>query len=176
MLKFLILVGVLFAIALGFHWLKDASGEVVLTLGETAYALDLTIAVIGLLLGFLVAAGLLWFIQELLTSPRRIALGWRKRNQERGRAAISQGLIAVAAGDLRAAERAMQDASRRTPDLPLARLLQAQTAQLRGDRAAARQVFQEMTEAPETRIAGLRGLYVDAEREGEQEAAYLLAE
>jgi HemY protein len=132
--------------------------------------------VIGLIVGFLVAAGLLWFIQELLTSPRRLAMGWRKRNQERGREAISHGLIAIAAGDLRAAERAVQDASRRTPDLPLARLLQAQTAQLKGDRAAARRIFQDMTEDPQTRIAGLRGLYVEAEREGEAEAAYLIAE
>ena len=33
-----------------------------------------------------------------------------------------------------------------------------------------------MTEDPETRIAGLRGLYIEAEREGEQEAARLIAE
>lgn len=59
--------------------------------------------------------------------------------------------------------------------MPLTRLLQAQTAQLRGDRAAARTVFQEMTEYPETRIAGLRGLHIEAEREGEHEAARLIA-
>lgn len=176
MLKFLIIVAVLFLVVLGFHGLKDTSGEVALTIGDTAYAVDLTTAVIALIAGFLVAAGLLWFLQELLTSPRRLATGWRKRNQERGRAAISQGLIAIAAGDLRAAERATEDASRRTPDLPLARLLQAQTAQLKGDRPAARRIFQEMTEDPQTRIAGLRGLYVEAEREGESEAAYLIAE
>jgi HemY protein len=77
---------------------------------------------------------------------------------------------------LRAVERAAEEAIRRTPDLPLTRLLRAQAAQLRGDRAAARQAFQDMTEDPETRIAGLRGLYIEAEREAEHEAAYLLAE
>ena len=33
-----------------------------------------------------------------------------------------------------------------------------------------------MTEDPQTRIAGLRGLYIEAEREGEDEAAYLIAD
>jgi len=176
MLKLLIVVAVVFAIALGFHWLKDTSGEVTLTLADTAYAVDLTIAVIALLGLILVTMGLIWFAQELIRAPARIAFGWRRRNLEQGRAAVSQGLIAVAAGDLRGAERAMLEASRRTPDQPLARLLEAQTAQLKGDRAAARQVFQRMTEDPQTRIAGLRGLYVEAEREGEGEAARLIAD
>ena len=48
MLKFLILVAVLFAVAFGFHWLKTTSGEVALTIGDTAYAVDLTTAVIAL--------------------------------------------------------------------------------------------------------------------------------
>jgi HemY protein len=134
MLKFLILLAFLFALALGFHWLKDSSGEVALTLGETAYAVDLTTAVVALIATILITMGLVWFIQELLYAPARLSRGWRKRNAEHGRAAISRGLIAVAAGDLRTAERAMQDASRRAGDLPLARLLQAQTAQLKGDR------------------------------------------
>src|SRR5688572_16834430 len=164
MIKFLVLVAILFAVALGFHRLRDTAGEVALTVGDTVYAVDLTIAVIGLIVAFLVAAGLLWFLQEVLASPRRIALGLRRRNQEHGRTAVNQGLIAIAAGDLRAAERATQEAARRIPDQPLARLLQAQTAQLKGDRAAARRAFQDMTEDPATRIAGLRGLYIEAER------------
>ena len=48
MLKFLILVAVLFAVAFGFHWLKATSGEVALTIGDTVYAVDLTTAAIGL--------------------------------------------------------------------------------------------------------------------------------
>ena len=103
MLKLLIVVAVVFAIALGFHRLKDTSGEVTLTLADTAYAVDLTIAVIALLGLILVTMGLIWFAQELIRAPARIAFGWRRRNLEQGRAAVSQGLIAVAAGDLRLA-------------------------------------------------------------------------
>jgi HemY protein len=176
MLKLLILLALLFGAAFGLHRLRQLSGEVVLTLGDTAYAIDLTIALLVLIVGVLLIVGLSWFIRELIRSPWRIRYGWRRRNEERGREAVSQGLLAVAAGDLRAADRATSEAARRIPDLPLTRLLRAQTAQLKGDRLAARAVFQEMTEHPQTRIAGLRGLHMEAEREGEHQAAHQIAE
>ena len=103
-----------------------------LTVGDTVYAVNLTTAVIGLIALVLVAMGLIWFIRGLLRAPWLIARRWRRRNRERGREAVAQGLIAIAAGDTRAAERAMLEASRRAPGQPLTRLLQAQTAQLQG--------------------------------------------
>ena len=120
--------------------------------------------------------GLIWFVREVFRAPWRVARGLRRRNHERAREAVSQGLVAIAAGDVRSAERAMLEASRRAPHQPLTLLLKAQTAQLKGDRDGARGIFQEMTEDPQTRIAGLRGLYIEAEREGEAEAAHLIAE
>jgi len=124
----------------------------------------------------LVAMGVIWFLRGVLAAPYRITQSWRRRNHERGRAAVSQGLVAIAAGDIRAAERAVSEAARRAPGQPLTRLLQAQTAQLKGDRIAAREIFKDMVEDPATRIAGLRGLYIEAEREGEGEAAHQIAE
>ena len=149
MLKFLILVAVLFAVALGLHWLKATSGEVALTFGDTVYAVDLTTAAIGFVA--LVIAALVAGADRRRDPARAAPLRARLAPAHRSSAAahaISQGLIAVAAGDVRAAERAVLEASRRTPDLPLARLLQAQSAQLKGDRAAARLAFQDMTEDP----------------------------
>jgi HemY protein len=175
MLRFLVLLAILFAIAFGFQWLKGVSGEVAVTVGDNVYAVEVTVAVIALIAIMLVTMGLIWFVRETMRAPWRMARGWRNRNRERGRAAISQGLIAIAAGDLRSAERAMHEASRRAPDQPLTLLLEAQTAQLKGDRNVARKVFQRMTEDSATRIAGLRGLHIEAEREGVVEAAHQIA-
>ena len=175
MLRFLVLLAILFALALGFHALSGTSGEFALTLGDTVYAVNLPTAVAGAVVFVLVAMGLIWFVRELLRSPWRLLRGFRHRNAERGREAVSQGLVAIAAGDVKAAERAMIEASRRVPEQPLTLLLKAQTAQLKGDRAAARDAFRRMTDDPQTRIAGLRGLYVEAEREGETEAAHRIA-
>ena len=176
MIRFLVILAVLFGIALGFHRLKATSGEIVLTVGDTAYAVELTTAVIGLIVALIVAVLLVLLVRAILKAPRRITRHGRRRNAERAQLAVSQGLLAIAAGDIRTADRAAIEASRRAPGLPLTRLLEAQAAQLRGDRTRALHVFQEMTEAAPTRIAGLRGLYIEAEREGEQEAARQIAE
>lgn len=176
MAKFLLLIAVLFAVVLGITALSQVSGEASLTIGDTVYAVDLVTAVIGGVAFVLVTIGLIWFVRAILRAPWRIARSWRRRNRERGREAVSQGLVAIAAGDVRAAERAMLEASRRLPGQPLTRLLQAQTAQLKGDRTAAREIFKDMVEDVATRIAGLRGLYIEAEREGENVAAHQIAE
>ncbi len=175
MLRFLVLIALLFAVALGFHALSSTSGELALTIGDTVYAVNLTTAVVATLAVVLVAMGLIWFVRALVRAPWRLARSYRQRNHERAREAISQGLVAIAAGDVRLAERAMLEASRRAPNQPLTLLLEAQTAQLKGDRDAARNVFRQMTENEPTRIAGLRGLYVEAEREGEEEVAHQIA-
>ena len=175
MLKFLLLVALLFAVALGLHALSSASGELALTIGDTVYAVNLSTAVVGAIVLVLVAIGLVWLVRAIVRAPWRLARSYRRRNRERAREAVSQGLVAIAAGDVRAAERAMLEAARRAPGQPLTLLLKAQTAQLKGDREGARSVFRQMTESPPTRIAGLRGLYVEAEREGELLAAHQIA-
>jgi len=176
MLKFLLVIVILFAVALGFHALSQVTGEAALTIGDTVYSVDLTTAVIATVVLILVLVGLVWFVRAVFRTPWRIARSWRARNRERARTAVSQGLVAIAAGDVRLAERATLEAIRRAPGQPLTRLLQAQTAQLKGDRSAAREVFKDMVEDPQTRIAGLRGLYIEAEREGEAGAAHRIAE
>jgi HemY protein len=54
--------------------------------------------------------------------------------------------------------------------------LKAQAAQLSGDRNTARRLYEAMLENPETEVAGLRGLYLEARREKEMEAARQFAQ
>ena len=55
-------------------------------------------------------------------------------------------------------------------------LLSAQAAQIAGDSGAARSAFTALTEAAETRVLGLHGLFVEARRTGEHAAARHFAE
>ncbi|MEI5617631.1 hypothetical protein WB403_51960, partial [Streptomyces brasiliscabiei] len=64
-----------------------------------------------------------------------------------------------------------QDARKILGSEPLALLLEAQTAQLGVNREGARAAFESMLEVPETRLLGLRGLFMEAQRYGEAEAA-----
>jgi HemY protein len=54
---------------------------------------------------------------------------------------------------------------------PLIKLLEAQTAMLEGRSDDARKGFEAMIEDPETKLLGLRGLYIEAQRVGAREAA-----
>src|SRR6202012_2821224 len=59
---------------------------------------------------------------------------------------------------------------------PLALLLHAQSAQLDGDRESARAAFTTMAEREDTRLFGLRGLFIEAQRADDAVAAVAIAE
>jgi HemY protein len=77
---------------------------------------------------------------------------------------------------MRAARRFTHEASRFAPGAPLTLLLSAQAAQLSGDRAAAASTFQQMAGRDDTRVLGLHGLFVEAQRRNDAAAALLYAE
>ena len=94
----------------------------------------------------------------------------------KGYLAISRGLIAIGAGDLRSARKSADDAARLSPGDPLALLLTAQSAQMAGDRSGAERAFRAMTRRDDTKLLGLRGLYIEAQRRDDAQAARLVAE
>ena len=59
---------------------------------------------------------------------------------------------------------------------PLALLLHAQSAQLAGDRDGAQRAFRAMAEREDTRLLGLRGLFIEAQRADDPVAAVMVAE
>ena len=175
MIRFLLLVALFFLAVLGFDWLKDTPGEVALTLGGRIYVVDLARAMAGLIA---LVAGILivvWLGSLVWRIPAGTTRALRGRKAMRGREAISRGLIAIAAGDIRAADRAAAEARKISPEAPLTLLLSAQAAQIKGDAEGARDFFTTMLDDDRTRIAGLRGLHVEAERAGEVEAAHHFA-
>ena len=59
---------------------------------------------------------------------------------------------------------------------PLALLLHAQSAQLDGDRDGAQRAFRAMAEREDTRLLGLRGLFIEAQRADDPVSAVMIAE
>src|SRR5207248_11256721 len=117
------------------------------------------VAVVAVLAIAVVAVMLWGFARFMLRSPKLFSLALRERKRRKGYEAISRGLIAIGAGDARAAQRFAPHAAQSLPSEPLALLLRAQTAQLGGDRTGAEQAFRAMAERSDTRLLGLRGLY-----------------
>src|SRR5262249_21124531 len=90
--------------------------------------------------------------------------------------ALARGMIALGGGARAAAMRSAIQARKSLPNEPLTHLLRAQTAQLTGDRTTARRIFEAMLASRDTEQLGLRGLFLEAQREGETEAARQFAE
>lgn len=163
-------------IAFGFAWLADRPGQVAVT--WLGYRLDTSVMVagLGLLLLIMLLLLLLSLLRGLLRSPQQISLFFRHRRAMKGYLAISRGLIAIGAGNLKLARRSADDAARLSPGDPLALLLTAQSAQMAGDRAAAEHAFRAMSTREDTKVLGLRGLYVEAQRRDDAAAARRAAE
>lgn len=170
---FLFLVGV---VALGAAVIADQTGDV--TLSWSVWRIDTSLPVLVLAVLLLVlAAMLVWaIIRSFLNAPERVRRLRRERRQAKGRNAITQGLIAIGTGDHFAARRHSDVAKRLAHQDPLAMLLHAQTAQLHGDRDGAQRAFHAMAERKDTRLLGLRGLFVEAQRRDDPYAAVALAE
>ena len=100
----------------------------------------------------------------------------RARSEARGRDAIAKGLIAIGAGDQEAARRHAGVAARHAKQDPLTLMLAAQSAQMAGDRDGAHRAFYAMAEREDTRLLGLRGLFIEAQRNDDPLQAVAAAE
>jgi HemY protein len=170
---FLVAVAV---VAFAAAWLADQSGDVVLTWSGWRADLSLPVFVLGLA-AIVAAAIIVWtVVLALWRMPGRLRRGHHERRHARGRHAITQGLLAIGMGDAEAARRHSQAARRDAHQDPLALLLHAQTAQIEGDRDGARRAFRAMAERDDTRLLGLRGLFVEAQRADDLPAAVAIAE
>jgi len=171
MWRALVFIGLLCVAAFAAGWLADQPGEVLVTFG--GYRIETTVAVAAIALvgiGFLLAV--LWaMVNALLKLPTRITFASRARRRARGYQAVSRGMVAVGAGDTIAARRHAGEAERLLGEEPLTLLLKAQAAQVSGNRIAAEGAFRRMMDDDETRVLGLRGLFVEARRQGDVTAA-----
>ncbi|HWZ39327.1 MAG TPA: heme biosynthesis HemY N-terminal domain-containing protein [Bradyrhizobium sp.] len=176
MLRIILFLVLIALAAWGAAWVADQPGEVALSWGGPKYIVSLP--VFALFLGIIIVAAMmaLGFFGMLWRTPGLIRRGRRERRVARGRHAITHGLLAIGHGDAAAARRHADDARRLAGHDPLALLLHAQSAQLDGDRAGAKAAFSSMAEREDTRLLGLRGLFIEAQRADDAVAAVLIAE
>jgi len=173
MLRILFFLAVVFALGLGFAWLADRPGDLVVTFGGYQYQVTLMVAAVGV--AAIVAATMLlwWIVKGIWRSPYLVSRYFRVRRRDRGYQALSTGMIAAGAGDAALARKKKKEAMKliSADQEPLIHLLDAQASLLEGDHEAARRKFEAMLADPEMRMLGLRGLYLEAERLGDRTAA-----
>ena len=185
MFRFIVFLLIVLALGLLFAWVADNPGTLYLQwdwlagkLGrpgeEVGVPLTLAFAVlVGLVALIMIVAGIL---KGIFGMPSLLARFFDNRRRERGYRALSQGLIAASSGDVDTARSLAKESGKLLHDEPLVALLGTQTALLEGKRDEARANFQTMLEEDTTRMVALRGLFLEAERQGEPEAARHYAE
>jgi HemY protein len=129
----------------------------------------------------LAASVLVLFAAALLRVPRNLRRRRAARRQRAGEAALTIGVVALAAGQPAAARLAAQRAAALLATAPfggapMALLVAAEAATQEGDTAAARASYTTLLERPDTAFLGLRGLIGQALRAGDDDTALNLAE
>jgi HemY protein len=184
MLRILAFLLVVLALALGFGWLQDHPGEVALTwpgvlpAGGDNISLGVTTFIVIELVVIALVCVVLWLLSGFVKAPKRLGRFFGTRRRDKGYSALSAGIVAAGAGDAVLARRMTKRSEKFLSNRrePLVRFLDAQTAMIEGDHDRARSAFETMEKEPETRLLALRGLFLEAERLGDDAAARGYAE
>ena len=171
--RYLIVVGL---IAYGVALVADRPGDVVVTWQGWRIETSLLVLAAAVIAAVAVLSLIFAVIRSVARSPMVLARLLRNRRGVRAYEAISQGLIAVGAGDVAAAQRFTAEVQRLAPGEPLALLLSAQAAQLVGDRESAERALRTMAGRPDTKALGLHGLFIEAQRRSDAAGARAYAE
>ncbi|MFG1346909.1 heme biosynthesis HemY N-terminal domain-containing protein [Xanthobacter autotrophicus DSM 431] len=176
MIRLVLFLILLAAIAFGASWLADRPGEVALVWQgwRVETTVPVALAALAVVTGVLL---LLWrLLSFLVRSPALVAAFSRRRRREKGWKAVTRGLLAVGIGDHATVRHARAEAVKLLPHEPLTHLLTAQAAQLDNNHEVAVAAFRAMVDDPATRLLGLRGLHMEARKAGDKVAAYAIAE
>lgn len=182
-IKIILFVAAVAGLTWGAGWLSETGGGLRITAGQWEFDLGAAQAAAAVVL----LVVLLWVVLKLLGlagalirfangDETAISRYFDRRSQQRGYEALSEGLIAIAAGDgkLALAKAAKAERYLRRPDLT--NLLSAQAAELTGDTAKAEGVYRRLLSDDRTRFVGIRGLMKQRLAEGDTETAMKLAE
>src|SRR6185436_16161187 len=176
MIRVLVFLALVALATFGVVWFADRPGDVAIVWQGYRIETSVMVGAVAVAIVALLAVMVWSIVRTIMRSPDLIAMFLSHRRGVRGYLAVSRGLIAIGAGDAAAAKRASTEADRVAPGEPLALLLNAQVAQLAGDRAAAEHAFRAMAERDDTKLLGLRGLYIEAQRRKDMVAARAYAE
>jgi HemY protein len=162
--------------SLGLAFLAETPGHLSLVWAGYRFEMSTLVATAILAAFVFLLIVLIQILRAVFHGPEAFRMFLNVRRKNKGLEAIARGLVAVGAWDVRQAQRAAKTAQAYLGDTPLTLLLRSQTAQLTGDKVKARASFEAMLQNPMTRLLGLRGLYVEAQRAGDAEGASAYAE
>ena len=179
----LIIAAVLLAGGFAFDFLANEPGYITLDYGDRLYEVTLFEAALLLVIGILALMAAIWVLKVVIATIRLLmgdenAFGgfFVRTREQRGVDALGKGLVALAAGDAKTALKKAELAQHKLKNPALTRLLNAQAADLAGERQRAAVYYKALMSEPETAFVGTRGLLQQAVADGDVDRALKLAE
>ncbi len=158
-------------------WVAHLAGSIDVTLFGFTLQTSTPVAVTLFAVLLVVLAILARILVFIVTLPRRIGAWRARRRRAAGDAAVTRTLVALAAGDARAAQSEARSARRLLGDTAQTLLHAAEAARLSGQDEAAAELFRKLAARSDAGFLGLRGLFRQAlAREDWDEAARLARE
>jgi HemY protein len=183
LLKVLIFVAIVGALAWGAGFLMESTGGLQVTAGGS----EITLGPLQSVLALVVLRVALWIILKLaslLVATLRFINGdetalsryFTKNREQKGYKALSEGMMALASGDGSVAMSKAAKAEKYLAKPELTNLLTAQAAEMSGDRRKAEEVYKKLVKDEATRFVGVRGIMMQKLADGDTDMALQLAE
>ena len=182
LVKIVVFMAAVAALAWGAVYLLESSGGVLITVMGREYSFGPLQSVIAALV-LVVLVWLLLKLVSLLVATLKFLHGdetaisrYFDRSRERkGFDALSEGMMALASGEGRVAMAKAERAKRYLDKPELTDLLTAQAAEMSGDRARAEETYRKLVQNESTRFVGVRGIMKQKLAEGDTDTAMELA-
>lgn len=161
----------LVAFAFGIAWMADHPGQVSVRWLSWRFESSVPVLLGGMLVLVAVVYFLFRVIRILVSLPSRWCRWQDARRQNKGIRALTGSLTALAAGDDKKAIAYAARTENLLDNHGLSLLLTTQAAEMSGDVETVRKNYMEMLKQPETEFAAVRGLLMQAVKDGDDESA-----
>ena len=175
MIRLIVYLVLSLLVALGAAWLIALPGTVEIAFGSWRMSPGLGLALF-IAIGVIIASILIWaIIRRLIDAPAALARSTARRRERAGVEALSDGMIALQAGEFSRARMLARDARAKLPENPAAQLLEARAELALGDLSSAREHYRALISNERTALAALSGLYEQARTQERGNAAITFA-
>lgn len=162
-------------LVLGVTFLIALPGTVDIAVAGWRLTPSLGVAVLAVLIVIALSIALWAIIRRVIGAPSALARANARRKEQAGIEALSDGLIALQAGQYGKARALAHDAAARLPHNRAALLLEARAELALGDYPAAREHYRALIGDEKTALAALSGLYEQARIQDKPAAALTFA-
>lgn len=175
MTRLVIALATSLVLALAAAWLIALPGTVLIDFGTHRLQPGLGLAIFSLVL-FALAVVIAWTVfARVVGAPAALARYGERKRKEAGVEALSDGLIALQAGEFAKARQLAREARAKLPENAAAQLLEARSELALGDLSSAREHYRALISTPKTAVAALAGLYEQALAQNRPNAALTFA-